>query len=236
MLPYKKGPFVAYQCSNHIQYPVRTYLYRWAIAALCMLCVAPNQPLAAAPCQLPARDILVRETRASAGFFANLRNADHSINAQMDTLLGEARAAADTVSLLSSSCRTSCHAPTVVAVVFTSSPNMALDNYDEFSTCQGLFQTTINNPIVYANRTFASEKEAKAWYKALTQGDGPDGEDLYRRCPGKCSPSYSSIAYQWAGRFIVTTSIRCGHARDKDDDQYLLSASLRRVCPQVAID
>jgi len=148
----------------------------------------------------------------------------------MDTLLGEAKAAAYKTAETPLPCPKACSKP-VVAVVFTSSPNLALQDYDEHSTCLKLYDSTRASPIVYANRAFPSDQEAKEWYKELTQGDGPDGADLYERCPGRCSPSYSSTAYRREGQFVVTTSIVCGHARDKDDDQYRLTASLRWLCP-----
>jgi hypothetical protein len=177
------------------------------------------------------QEIPIRSTLASAGFFANFRNADHSINFLMDELLVQAHSEADKRIKLESSCDHSCASP-VLATVFDSVPNVTLQDYDEISACQELFEKTKRAPIVYENRSFSSDQEAKDWYHDLTQGDGADGEDLYLRCPGACSPSYSSVAYKQLGRFNVTTSIICGHARDKDDGQYRLSASLRWLCPK----
>lgn len=185
----------------------------------------------AIPCPFPASEFPVRTTLASAGFFANLRNAEHSINSRMGALLAQARAQAAQVASQPSPCKRNCQIP-VVAVVFTSAPRIALDNYDEKGACEHLLRLTTAHPIIYANRAFTSEQDAKKWYQDLTQGDGPDGKDLYKRCPGLCSPSYSSTAYHLDNQFVVSTSIVCGHARDKDDDQYTLSASLRWICPQ----
>lgn len=176
------------------------------------------------------QELPVRATLASAGFFANLRKADHSINVQMDSLLNEAKAASIQVANGPKPCLEGCKGP-VIAVLFESSPHTSLTDYDERSACQGLYEATRARPIVYRQRVFSTDREAKEWYKDLTQGDGPDGEDLYRRCPGRCSPSYSSTVYQNQGHVVVTTSIVCGHARDKDDNQYRLRAALRWVCP-----
>ena len=208
-------------------------MYR-SILLLCLLAYAvfasSYEVTAAPPCSIPSHEIPVRTTLASAGFFANLRNSEHSINARMDALLSEAKAAAYKTSESLLPCPKACTKP-VVAVVFTSSPNLVLQDYDEHSTCQRLYEITRTSPIVYANRVFPSDQDAKEWYKDLTQGDGPDGADLYERCPGRCSPTYSSTAYRRDDQFVVTTSIVCGHARDKDDDQYKLAASLRWMCP-----
>jgi hypothetical protein len=196
----------------------------------CAALTASQEAAAVPPCTLPTQEIPVRTTLASAGFFANLRGAEHSINSRMDVLLGEAKAAAHKTAEYPLPCPKACAKP-VVAVIFTSSPNLSLQDYDEHSTCQSLYEATRTSPIVYAHRVFSSDQDAKEWYKDLTQGDGPDGANLYERCPGSCSPSYSSTTYRQEDQFVVTTSIVCGHARDKDDDQYRLTASLRWLCP-----
>ena len=203
---------------------------RVVISLLFITFVYPPNLLSQNNCTPLNHEIPIRSTLASAGFFANLRNADHSINFLMDELLVLAYSAAEKRINLESSCDRSCAQP-VLATVFDSVPNLTLRDYEEASTCQELFEESKRTPIVYEKRSFASDQEAKDWYQDLTQGEGTDGEDLYLRCPGACSPSYSSVAYKQHGRFIVTTSIICGHARDKDDGQYRLSASLRWLCP-----
>lgn len=185
---------------------------------------------AQSPCTPLNQDIEIGSTLASAGFFANLSNSSSSINYRMDDLLDRAKVAAAKVQKAENQCARSCGGA-VVAVFFQSIPNKTLSEYDEASDCDRLLKATTANPIVYRQRAFPDEDEAKEWYNDLTQGDGADGEDLYQRCPGKCSPTYASEGYQKDGKFIVTTSIVCGHARDKDDNQYRLNASLRWVCP-----
>jgi hypothetical protein len=107
---------------------------------------------------------------------------------------------------------------------------MTLPEYEDSPSCQRLLEATRQQPIVYDNRQFDTRDDAEEWYNDLTQGDGADGEDLYNRCPGQCSPSYSSVIYRKNGKFVITTSIVCGHARDKDDNQYRLTSSLRWMC------
>jgi hypothetical protein len=205
-------------------------------SAVLIACIAlsttltPHAPLfAQAACTPLNTDIPVRSTLASAGFFANLRKASNSISYLMDQLITESESRASELSHRESACKRSC-TDAVLAVVFSSSPHMTMPDYDESSTCQQLYTSTQKSPITYSGRSFDSQEEAEEWYDDLTQGDGNDGEDLYARCPGKCSPSYSSVSYKRAGKFIVSTSIICGHARDKDDNQYRLSAALRWIC------
>lgn len=174
-------------------------------------------------------DIPVRSTLASAGFFANLRKASNSISYLMDQLITESESKASNIMQQETSCKRSC-TNSVVAVVFSSIPNMTLPDYEDSPTCQQLYESTQKDPIKYSGRTFDSQEDAEEWYDELTQGDGTDGEDLYAKCPGMCSPSYSSVSYKHGGKFIVSTSIVCGHARDKDDNQYRLTAALRWIC------
>lgn len=181
-------------------------------------------------CTPLGREIPLQSTLASAGFFANLRNSEHSVRARTDQLLKDAQAAAKELGLKESGCVRPC-IHSVVAVLFQSTPYRYLNDYQESAQCQALLESTLKAPIVYENRRFSSDEEAREWYEDLTQGDGVDGEDLYQRCPGACSPAYSSVAYRTGDEFVVSTSIICGHARDRDDGQYRLSAGVRWICP-----
>lgn len=200
------------------------------IAIAAVICGWLSEGSAQSPCTSSQQDIAIRSTLASAGFFDNLRNSDDSIRYQMDQLLSLSEAKARELGQQKSPCASStCGAP-LLAVVFSSTPNATLPEYEDSSSCQRLLEATRQQPIVFNNREFATQDDAEEWYNDLTQGDGADGEDLYNRCPGRCSPSYSSIIYRKGEKFIVTTSIVCGHARDKDDNQYRLSSSLRWIC------
>lgn len=196
-----------------------------------LLPLAADVFAASPPCTVVTRaDLPVGSGLGSAGFFANLRNAKHSLNYVTGELLTKAHELAATVTVAGRGCKDSCATP-VAAIVFTSTPNLVLESYDESAACQRYYEQTVLNPIVYEKRSFDSEDEAREWYHDLTTGDGEDGEDLYARCPGVCSPAYSSVAYKHGGKFVVTATIICGHARDKDDDQYRLRAAVRWICP-----
>ncbi|MEY4669349.1 MAG: hypothetical protein RL518_2048 [Pseudomonadota bacterium] len=202
--------------------------YNRIVSIICALtCV--THAIAESPCSPTLKDLSIRSTLASAGFFDNLRNSEDSIRYQMDQLLSLSELKAVELSKSNSPCGSSCANP-FVAVVFSSIPNMTLPEYEDSPSCEKLLTATQKEPIVYTDREFDTQDEAEEWYNDLTQGDGADGEDLYNRCPGQCSPSYSSIMYRKNGKVVVTTSIVCGHARDKDDNQYRLSSSLRWIC------
>lgn len=183
-------------------------------------------------CPTINRIIHVRSTRASAGFFSNLRRSESSLRNQTDKLLNEGRIRAH--HLLHASKMHSCSMPcsdAVVSMRFTSRPHQTLTTYRESNRCETLLQTTMKTPIVYQEKKFESEDAARSWYKALTLGEGPDGKDLYRRCPGSCSPSYETHIYWRDNKLNLTTTVVCGHARDKTDDTYDLSLSLQWICP-----
>lgn len=184
-------------------------------------------------CPTINRIIPVRSTRASAGFFSNLRHAERSIRNQTDKLLNEGRIRAH--HLLHIPKMDSCSIPCSQALVsmrFVSRPHKTLTEYAESKICNTLLRTTTDSPIEYRERIFQSEDDARSWYKALTLGDGADGKDLYRRCPGSCSPSYETQIYRKENKLHLTTTVICGHARDKSDDTYDLSLSLQWICPE----
>ena len=148
----------------------------------------------------------------------------------MDSLLAEAFMATETLSRQPIKCKTPCDSAQI-AVVFKSSPQIVLTDYEDKAQCELLLSKTTATPIQYRPAIFNSADAAKDWYHDLTQGDGPDGEDLYRRCDGSCSPIYTSTVIKEGENFKITTSIICGHARDKDDDQYLLESGIQWLCP-----
>lgn len=200
-----------------------------AFVSITLSLAAARVALADLPCTPLGQEISLKTSVASAGFFANLRNARHSVRFRTDQMLEDARAAAQTASVREAQCKRSCSKP-VITVIFRSTPYRYLTDHEDTSLCEELLEKTSKSPIVYDNRRFPSDDAAREWYRDLTQGDGDDGEDLYRRCPGACSPTYSSVAYRQGEELIVSTSIICGHVRDKDDDQYTLSTALRWVC------
>ncbi len=210
---------------------MRTFLvFIWALLSTAAAAGIWQSAAADDACLEPGHSRVIENTLASAGFFANLRYSEDSIHYQMDQLLDRAKNKLGIFQQKSSICANSCAKP-VVGIVFSSHPRYTLDNYSEADKCQKLFELTSKDPIVYKHRLFKDDEEAKEWYNDLSRGSGEDGEDLYDRCDGSCSPQYSSFIWSENGGLAVTTSIICGHARDKDDDQYVLSSALRAECP-----
>jgi hypothetical protein len=115
-------------------------------------------------------------------------------------------------------------------MILRSTPHQTLLDYDEFQRCEELRQKTSQTPITFSQRRFATAQDAQEWFEDLTQGDGPDGEELYKLCPGRCSPEYTSTEYLDHNSVVTSVSAVCGHARDKADDHYTISASIVWIC------
>jgi hypothetical protein len=202
---------------------------RITIAAMLLGFFPVAVSVADTPCTPLNRPTLVRSTLASAGFFANLRNAPHSVSFQINQILSEARQARSELLARELMCRHSCK-DAVPAMILRSTPHQTLLDYDEFQRCEELRQTTSRAPIRFSDRRFASAKEAQEWFEDLTQGDGPDGEALYKLCPGRCSPEYTSTEYLHDNSVVTSVSAVCSHARDRSDDQFSISASIVWIC------
>lgn len=201
-----------------------SFVYAWMLTT-------PTALRAERRCTPLEKAIPLRSTLASAGFFANFRNAENSVSYLMEQMLSEGYTRARQMVARERQCERSC-ADAVVAVFFKSIPHKTLADYDEYSTCKRLYDATKKKPITFDNRFFSSQEDVKDWYEEVTRGNGADGAQLYEQCPGKCSPIYTAITYEKSGQYIASASIICGHARDKSDDQYRLTTSLQWICPK----
>lgn len=194
-------------------------------SALIALLALPRLAAAEAPgCSAPGgnpNETPLASRTATAGLWDNLRQNPGSIRVETRLLLEEAVAAR------------SKHPPGS-SIAFSSVPAKFKTDYGEKADCEAMLEKTTKEPIVYADRQFADLEQLSEWFAELSQGKGDDGKDLYRRCPGSCSPQYRSvISVPEAGSgapYRITASIVCGHARDKDDNKYQLGAALRWGC------
>ena len=200
--------------------------YKIAVT-LALLC--PSIALAAPPCLSLHKEIEVESRLATAGFWSNFRNSEGSINYEMEDMLNVADREAEKImnQPKCSSCENG-----FLFLVFRSTPAKRLQDYEDFEHCAELEKKTIANPIIYADRRFKSRDAAKEWYEELTQGKGADGKDLYKKCDRDCSPSYTTLVKKHDKHFVLTSTITCGHARDKDDNLYRLSSAFIWSCNQ----
>lgn len=148
-------------------------------------------------------------TLASASTWTNLRNSEDSIKFKIGNLLKEGIGS-------SSSTKFS----------IKSTPNKLLDNYSDKTYCETKKQETENSPLQFNSPEIPSLDNLNSWIADFSQGKGEKGGELYEKCDRSCSPSYEyHISYrkEQGEKINVTASVVCGHARDKDDNQYTLS-------------
>lgn len=165
---------------------------------------------------------------ATANFFSNVGRRPGSLAFESNSLLEKAKALASSTT---SPCPEACQVKGEASILFSTTPNKFLSDYSDFAHCKALLEKTKKEAIRYADLSFSSTSEFYDWYQELTSGDGKEGEDLYSRCDKSCSPQYSSsLVLEPSGKLLATTSIICGHARDKSDNSYRLRAQLRWQC------
>jgi len=196
------------------------------------LLLAVRPPAAAAEgCGSAYIDVPGSSALASASLWSNARSAGDSLKVQSRTLLEQAAASRKVVAPPSGGCPAGCKPAGPPLVVFRSIPNRFRADYSDAGMCRKLEAQTRAAPFRYGGKTFASLDDLNSWFSDFSQGDGPDGEDLYRRCSGECSPQYTnSIDMTASSTFNLIADVVCGPARDKSDNQYLLTIAYRFAC------
>jgi hypothetical protein len=187
--------------------------------------------LAAGDCGSAYVDVPGTSALGSASMWANARSASDSLKVQSRTLLEQATANRKLVAPPESGCATGCKPAGPPLVVFRSVPNKFRVDYSDAGVCKKLEAQTRTAPFRYGGKTFASLDELNSWFSDFSQGDGPDGEDLYQRCSGNCSPQYTNVIdVTTNSKLNLFADVVCGPARDKSDNQYRLSIAYRFAC------
>lgn len=167
----------------------------------------------------------------SASLWSNVRSAGNSLKVQSRTLLEQAAASRKVMAPPSSGCPAGCKPAGPPLIVFRSVPNMFREDYSDAGMCKKLEALTRVAPFRYIGKTFASLDDLNSWFSDFSQGDAPEGKDLYRRCSGDCSPQYTNlIDITGSSTFNLDAEVVCGPARDKSDNQYRLSIAYRFAC------
>ena len=189
-------------------------------------------PPHSAPCASYTQDIPLGKKLASASLWDTLSNSERSIQSSVAKALaladqGLARATGPT-----NLCPASCQLPPRPEIVFSAIPHQYLSRYAEQTKCEAYYQKTRKEPLRYHNKLLRSTDDINHWFSAFSQGSGPDGADLYRRCDGLCSPAYTTFISKEGAQFRLNVEVVCGHARDKQDSQYELTFKYRWVCQE----
>lgn len=181
-------------------------------------------------CAKAYKDVPGKTSLGTASTWANLRGADGSLKAESKKLLDQATKERATIKPPADACPTGCEVAPNPLLIFSSVPNKLLKDYSDSATCEKLAAQTKTAPFRYDAKSFSSLDDLNAWFSDFSQGKGKDGNDLYEKCPGSCSPQYTNIIDLKGARFILTAQAVCGGARDKDDNQYRLSVAYRYQC------
>ncbi len=165
---------------------------------------------------------------ANADIFSNLTARPGSLAHESRRLirLAEKRAGAAPLK-----CKENCQAQKPIEITFRTVPHKFLSDYEDSAHCETLLLKTQKQPLLYAGKRFKSSDEFSDWFQDFTSGEGAEGEDLYSRCDRSCSPQYETqINRKEGGELTASTKVICGHARDKDDNQYALNAKISWKC------
>lgn len=188
---------------------------------------SPAAPAQSAECPVMQEEKSLDTEYGSAGFIKNLAESADSIRMIAARLLESALSAENAPS---ADCVSSCPDQEIAEVIYRVAPVAFLADDQQNEICLTLEEQTSVEPMRFEARSFDSVPKLNDWIMAFSQGRGVDGKLLYERCSSNCSPRYTfHIAEQPTG-YEVTAEVLCGIARDKANDQYLISTALRRSC------
>lgn len=177
-----------------------------------------------------AREVGVEDVTATAGSFANIGNLKGSIRYESDRMLGAAVSQSSGSKAAERACSDGCVPEIPPITVFRVVPAKFLEKYSDMKTCAKYYADTKASPIEYQARNFRGLESLSGWINDFSQGKGSDGEDLYEKCPGSCSPQYEYLIEKNGSGFRAGAMVICGPARDKWDNQYILSSAIRYNC------
>lgn len=174
----------------------------------------------------------LQHSTASASFFDNLWGLDNSVKKVAHSLLASASDRLRSLTPPQGMCPRSCSvAPP--EIIFTAAPRKHLEEYDDKALCTQHLTQTSHRPLIYTAQNLENLEEVADRFSDLSQGDGKDGEDLYEKCDGDCTPSFEiTLTPNKANGFDESSSVICGHARDKDDNLYILTTSILWKCKE----
>jgi hypothetical protein len=153
------------------------------------------------------------ETVGNASTWDNLRNNEGSLRFETEKLLTQG------LNIL----------VPAISLKMTSIPRKYKQKYRNEEYCKAKYEETIKNPLTYPNKKFSSSEDLNEWISDFSQGKGDDGENLYLKCDRDCSPQYSYLIIKKGADLLVDAYAVCGHARDKNDNTFLLGLSCEPV-------
>ena len=182
---------------------------------------------AGADCPLPLEEKLLATEYGSAGFIKNMAESPDSIRAIAARLLEVALAGENEPA---AGCEPACPHGQTTQVIYRVAPVSFLADNKQHEVCLAFENQTAANPMLFEARSFSSVDDVNEWMTAFSQGRGEDGRLLYERCSSNCSPRYTFVIHEQDAGYEVKAEVLCGLARDKSNDQYLISTAVRHRC------
>ena len=127
-------------------------------------------------------------------------------------------------------CAPNCTSVGSAEVVYRVAPTEFLAPEDQHAVCLAFESETTDNPLRFDSRAFDTMDEMNDWIMEFSQGQGEDGKRLYQQCSSNCSPRYTFLIAGQRTGYEVKTEVLCGLARDRSNNRYHISTSLRRRC------
>ena len=187
---------------------------------------APAAVRAECPRTLPEEPLATEY--GSAGIMKNLAETPDSIRAIASRLLEQALTVESRKA--SAGCTEDCPDDGVAEVIYRVAPSAFLPRTGQDAMCLRYEEETAREPLRFAPAPFPEFGQLNGWISELSQGRGADGKRLYAQCGGNCSPRYTFYIAEVETGYEVRAEVLCGLARDRANDQYLISTALRRSC------
>jgi hypothetical protein len=206
-------------------------MFKFSLKIFTLACLFSSS--AFSQCQDTIKDVPIITKLATSSTYANIRGSADSLKVLSKELMLTALSGADSATPPEGLCPSSCKVNPKPEIIFSSTPNKYLTDYDDQKVCQELKQKTLVAPIEFKNKVFKNLDDLNSYYADLTRGSGEDGKALYKICHSSCSPSYKSMINKSDSAYKMDSVIVCNEARDKDEGMYSLSSSYRWSCSPI---
>jgi hypothetical protein len=192
------------------------------------------EPSAAPPTNGPAAcvasvdEVSLMNKKGHAGIMYNVAEHPKSIRVVAANMLAEALDVSATKK--TAACAVGCSQSSRSEIIYRVTPIAFIAEPQQQALCLTLERETSSTPLRFPAREFKSVEALNGWVMEFSQGRGEDGKALYAQCGGNCSPRYTFLISPATDGLHVEAEVICGHARDRDVDEYDVSTALRLHC------
>lgn len=182
-------------------------------------------------CSDTEKDVAEASTQGTASLFANEGNKPGSVRYESGAILQKAEAGMPHAVKPADFCPAGCEIRPAPVIIFEAVPQRFLTSYSDYNKCQKLLEQTQKDPFEY-NKQFDTMSQVQDWFSNFSRGKGADGQDMYKKCSGQCSPQYDFFITNDGEKLALDAEVVCGHARDKSNNMYDISYSYKWICQE----